>query len=211
MLLAAVCGFGLNQAWAQNGANTIRSQGQGSEARQGGRGHNVAYGIQAPVPFISRYNEVGTDYDDRTLVTVVGGGMRGNYQLSIIESYFGIGADVSVNLVGGALRGEGSNDSAGAYVLAHAIPYITFGPAAAREETANYEVRVGVGVARAGGGEMEGSPEGLDALVGIDRTWGLADQRGVRLRLHLRAGIAGDNSDFLYLAPGISLSGVRGL
>lgn len=212
-LLTAVCGFGLNHACAQNGASTISSQGDGSEARQGGRGHNVAYGIQAPVPFISRYHELGTDesYDDRTLVAVIGGGVRGNYQLSIIESYFGIGADVSVSLVGGTLQGEGSDGGIAAHVLVRAIPYITFGPSAAREETPNYEVRVGVGVARAGGSTVSGTPEGLDALVGIDRTWGLADQRGVRLGLQLRAGIAGDNSDFLYLAPGISLSVVRGL
>lgn len=210
-LLTAVCGFGLNHACAQNGASTISSQGEGADARQGGRGHNVAYGIQAPVPIISRYSEVGTDYDNRTLVAMMGGGVRGNYQLSIIESYFGIGADVSVSLVGGTFPGLGSDEGVAVHVLTRAIPYITFGPSDAREETPNYEVRVGVGVARAGSSKALGSPKGLDALVGIDRTWGLADQRGVRLGLQLRAGIAGDNSNFLYLAPGISLSVVRGL
>lgn len=211
MLLAG----GPYRACAQERTNT--SGPAASAPQQSGPTQSAAYGVRVPIPLLSRYSDVGTDeyYDNRTLVTVVGGGVHGNYQLSIVESYVGIGVEVSATVAGGALRGEGTTRSAGAFVVTRAIPYLTFGPPAARAAAPNVELRVGVGAAGVlGDGLAEGDSQGeggLDALVGLERTWGLADGRGLRVGIQLRAGILSDTSNFLYFAPGLSLSFVRSL
>ena len=166
----------------------------------------VAFGLHTPVPLLSRYTALGTDeaFDDRSFVSAFGLGVQGDYRLSLIDSYLGLGASVSGAFVAAHVT-EGGN---GSFVIGRATPIVVLSPPGAREATSDLNVQLGVGVAAAKG--IGYDPKGLDALVGLEKTWGLADRQGIRAGLRLRAGILGDTSKTNYLAPELSVSLVRG-